>query len=191
MKKVLLILVILTIAATSVFALVACGPKDPAVTGAPNDFMAKIKDAEDITFYLYDFNGDVITEIAKNKNGELYVNMGEIKAYAVLENEELVVYSLVEGVWYKTKKTASIKQYLDVLNNALKAINAEAKMVKGEDDLWFYEADSAKKEGYKLDGEMLLGYGKEKTIYVKKMGIELKATIQLPEEAKDAIESII
>lgn len=80
--------VVLTMVAASVFAVVACGTSDP------KEFLENLRKADEFTAYAYNADGEVVSVISKNKAGELCVNRESVKSYAIKDGDNCIIYTL-------------------------------------------------------------------------------------------------
>lgn len=81
-------MVVLTMVAASVFALVACG------TSYSNEFLENLGKADKFTAYAYNADGEVVSVISKNKASELCVNQESVKSYAIKDGDNCIIYTL-------------------------------------------------------------------------------------------------
>lgn len=183
MKKVLLITTILVIVATSIFALVACGPADP------NAFIEAFIKADEFTVYAYkDGNESVI--MSMNKKGELCMPI--LSLYLIKEGDKMALYSnMIDAGWSKKLINMDFEEYLDYIekiNSYKEVIESEKEIayVKDDNGFWFIENDESKDKGVKIEGGKFVMYQKINDEYVKISAISLKANIKLPEGAADA-----
>lgn len=182
MKKVLLAIVVLSIVATSVFCLVACG------TTNPNDFLKELKDSKEMTVYSYDEAGVENGKISINSKGEIAYIQGESEMYLIKENDAFVLYSKQgsDGKWNKATDASSvdeIKNYVTI-EMYVKELERNGIFVENEDGYWYGAVDKDKKMGVKMEKGMLLAYTSRDGAMVKVGAIELKADVKLPAEAK-------
>lgn len=184
MKKVLLVLVILTIVATSVFALVACGPADP------NAFIDAIVKADEFTIYEYDEDGNETVIVSVNKKGEFCIPGSSI--YAIKEGDKIAMYEKLSGSdWSKTlisMDSEEYKEFQENVNSYKEEIKSEESLVYVKDDngFWFLKIDVLKISGVKIEDGKMVMYFKSGDEYIKVGAVSLKADIKLPEEAANA-----
>lgn len=184
MKKVLLVMVILTIVATSVFALVACGPSDP------NAFIDALVKADEFTIYKYDADGNETVMVSVNKKGEFCVPDSSI--YAIKEGDKIAMYEkLSDSDWSKTLISMDSEEYKEFQEN-IKSYKEEIKRddsqvyVKDDNGFWFLKIDVLKINGVKIEDGKMVMYLKYEDEYIKVGAVSLKADIKLPEEAANA-----
>lgn len=184
MKKALLITVVLVMVAASVFALVACGPTDP------NAFYDALKNANEFTYYSYDADGNESVVMSLNKKGEFCISA--LSIYALKEGDKIAIYMNAPLVgWTKTTVTAdseAYKEYMEQLNNNKNTENKSETYIKDDNGFWFVKNDVIKTIGVKMEGGKLVMYTKVGEDYIKTAAVSLKASIKLPDGAKDAKE---
>lgn len=180
MKKVLMAVVVLTMVAASVFALVACGTSDP------NEFLKNLEKADEFTAYAYNADGEVVSEISKNKAGEICVIQEAVKAYAIKDGDNFIIYTFLNGKWTKSQDKTLYDTYMSSVKLTTAMSLFADKLVKGDDGYWVLDSGLGESAYLKMEDGLLVSYIKNDDKYVKTSAIELKSNIKLPDEAKEA-----
>lgn len=192
MKKVIIAIIILSIAVASVFGLVACDPNDLPNSNTqitdPNDFIKQFKETAEFTFYGYDDKGNMIGKISINNNGEMMVIEGDDEAYVIKENDIYTLYTKTAGEWIKETDESKIEEMQNSFTKSdlVAQLNEVGALTQNDDGYWYGAGDIEKNAGFKMEDGVLVGYIKTNGTLVKTSAIELKADIILPEEAKNA-----